>query len=105
MKKNECLSWDECLEWFDLFEIVPVETLYDGIWLKEKIRGLYDQESLDWKNHEGYVVRVADSFHYEQFSVNVAKFVHKNHVQTENHWMHSSENESAKNSLSLDLEF
>jgi hypothetical protein len=43
----------------------------------------------DGKEHEGYVVRNADGFDYKDFSTNVAKYVRKNHVQTDTHWMHS----------------
>ena len=40
------------------------------------------------QNHEveGFVVRNVDSFAYEDFSKNVAKYVRKNHVQTDEHW-------------------
>lgn len=81
-EKNECLNWEETLEWFDLFKIVPVEVLYDGIWNEELIR------NIDYGNQEGYVVRTFDSFHYDDFKKNVAKCVRANHVQTDNHWAH-----------------
>jgi len=80
-EKNFCLSWEETLEWFDLFKIIPVEVLYDGIWNEELIR------NIDYGNQEGYVVRTFDSFHYDDFKMNVAKCVRANHVQTDNHWM------------------
>lgn len=35
---------------------------------------------------EGYVVRTADSFPIEDFGQNVAKFVRKNHVNSDEHW-------------------
>lgn len=40
-----------------------------------------------WENDisEGYVVRLADE--YTDFSKSVAKWVRKNHVQTDQHWM------------------
>jgi hypothetical protein len=82
-EKNECLNWEETLEWFDLFKIIPVEVLYDGIWNEELIR------NIDYGNQEGYVVRSFDSFHYDDFKKNVAKCVRANHVQTDNHWIHS----------------
>lgn len=81
-EKNECLNWEETLEWFDLFKIVPVEVLYDGIWNEELIR------NIDYGNQEGYVVRTFDSFHYDEFKTNVAKCVRANHVQTDKHWSH-----------------
>ena len=37
-------------------------------------------------DREGYVVRLAGSFHYRAFRRSVAKFVRKNHVQTDDHW-------------------
>ena len=35
---------------------------------------------------EGYVVRTVDSFPIDEFDRNVAKFVRKNHVNTDEHW-------------------
>lgn len=84
--RNYCLAWDDTVEWAKLLglEIVPV--LYDGIWDEKTIRGLYLDK--DWQTKEGYVVRTAHSFHYSQFRKCVAKYVRKNHVQTEKHWMY-----------------
>jgi hypothetical protein len=36
---------------------------------------------------EGYVIRLADSFHYKNFQKSVVKYVRKNHVKTDKHWM------------------
>lgn len=85
---NVCLSWDETEEWFELLEITPVPVLYDGIFDIDVIKGLWDGK----KRHacEGYVVRVADSFAYSDFQKSVAKFVRKDHVQTDKHWMNGS---------------
>ena len=84
--KNECLSWDDTLEWFDLLSIEPVPVLYDGLFDEGKIRALWTPEQ--WEKQEGYVVRVAEAFGYGEFSRKVAKFVRPNHVQTSRHWMH-----------------
>lgn len=83
---NQCLSWDDTMTWFSLLGITPVNVLYDGIFDENKIRSLYDVG--DWKNKEGYVIRLADSFDYKDFKLSVAKYVRKNHVQTVKHWMH-----------------
>lgn len=83
-EKNECLSWDETLEWFELFNITPVPVLYDGIWDEKKIRAI--EKDLKWESNEGYVVRLAESFTYGQFKNSIAKFVRKGHVQTTKHW-------------------
>jgi hypothetical protein len=85
--RNECLSWDETLEYFNLMGITPVPVLYDGIYDETAIKALYNPKT-DWQTREGYVIRVADGFAYGQFRTSVAKFVRKNHVQTVKHWMH-----------------
>jgi hypothetical protein len=36
---------------------------------------------------EGYVVRCTRSFKSNEFEKNVAKFVRKDHVQTDEHWL------------------
>jgi ATP-dependent RNA circularization protein (DNA/RNA ligase family) len=85
-ESNVCLSWDETMEWFELFGITPVTTLYVGMFDEQVLRKLTQQ--LDTSKQEGYVVRVYESFHFSEFNKNVAKYVRKNHVQTTDHWMH-----------------
>ncbi|AXH72860.1 MAG: RNA ligase [Caudoviricetes sp.] len=81
--KNECLSWDQTQEWFQLLGIISVPVLYDGIYDEEKIKSLYSEDK--WETMEGYVIRLAESFSYFDFKNSVAKFVRKNHVQTAKH--------------------
>ena len=83
-ERNECLSWDETLEYFQLLNVTPVPVMYDGIWDEKKIRDL--EKQLDFKKDEGYVVRIADGFKYGDFRKSVAKFVRAGHVQTTKHW-------------------
>jgi hypothetical protein len=85
-EKNQCLSWDDTLDWFLLLNIPHVPILYDGIWDEEKIKSLWRKD--DWDQHEGYVVRIADSFSYGEFKHKMAKFVRSRHVHTAKHWMH-----------------
>jgi hypothetical protein len=82
--KNNCLSWDETLEYFNLLDIIPVPVLYDDIWDEKKIRKI--EQTLNYDRNEGYVVRLADSFTYGQFKSSIAKFVRAGHVQTSKHW-------------------
>lgn len=84
---NECLAWDDTVEWFELLGISSVPILYDGIYDEKAIRALYDSKR-DWDHVEGYVVRVADGFSYGQFRQCTAKFVRRGHIQTTKHWMH-----------------
>ncbi|MGX5608814.1 RNA ligase family protein [Bacillus cereus] len=85
--ENKCLSWDETVEWAELLELQTVPVLYRGIFDEEKIKACYTKKSLLGGVQEGYVIRLADSFHYDDFKYAVAKFVRKNHVQTDEHWM------------------
>jgi len=78
---NRCLSWSETLEWFELLGVTPVPVLYSGPFDVEAIKGLWKGEG------EGYVVRLASGFGYSEFRRSVAKFVRKEHVQTDAHWM------------------
>lgn len=87
-----CLSWDDTLIWCELLGLTPVPVLYRGeyfhdIWLylPSGFRSGIIQGKI-----EGFVVRVDGEFKYEEFCLNVAKYVRKNHVQTDSHWMHSS---------------
>lgn len=88
---NQCLSWDDTVVWFGLLDIPMVPVLYDGIWDEAKIKALYNEKT-DRDIHEGYVVRLADSFEYKDFKTSVAKFVRANHVGTQKHWFYGSNN-------------
>jgi hypothetical protein len=87
---NVCLSWDETLEWCELLDLTFVPVLYRGKYNEDLFRG-WTEESLNSRSPdpvEGYVIRTAGSFAYEDFTPNVAKWVRKGHVQpTEGHWM------------------
>lgn len=80
---NICWPWDLTLSLFRHLDIVPVKELYRGPW----DQSWFDNYELP-EASEGYVVRNADKFHFDNFAINVAKFVRKDHVQTDQHWMH-----------------
>lgn len=81
-----CLSWDETLEFFDILEIETVPVLYDGPFDDLLVENLWDDAMHG--SHEGYVMRLADSFAMKDFRFCVGKFVRKNHINTVKHWMH-----------------
>jgi hypothetical protein len=85
-ERNECLSWPETLEWFELLGITPVPVLWQGKFDAKGIKDLHLKLRLNFEKDEGYVVRVADSFKYSEFKNSVAKFVRAGHVQTARHW-------------------
>lgn len=84
-EKNTCLSWNETLEWFQLLNIKPVDTIYSGLYNKDRI--LKFAKYYTALGEEGLVIRTADSFDYGNFKTCVAKYVRADHVQTEHNWM------------------
>lgn len=85
-ENDMCMAWDDTIAWFDILQIEPVNVLYDDIFDEDEIRHLWVPEMAP--THEGYVLRVADSFNMKDFRFNVGKFVRKDHVNTIKHWMH-----------------
>ena len=83
-----CLPWDETVEVFRRCGVTPVPVLWRGIFGAAQLRDL--AKELDTNKVEGYVVRLASSFYIEQFENSVGKFVRKNHVNTDEHWLYSS---------------
>lgn len=82
---NNALSWDETVQWCELLGLTHVPVLYQGVYDRTIIKSLYTPDNNEMM--EGFVVRNADSFHYDQFNENVAKFVRENHVQNgAKHW-------------------
>jgi len=74
--RNECLSWDETLEWCSLLGLTVVPVLYRGLWDEKLARGIYRRE-LDGNPLEGFVARIAAKFALAEFPVCVGKFVAK----------------------------
>lgn len=84
---NICLSWEETESWISLFGLKSVPVLYKGLFSKKICEGVWKNLSSD--KNEGYVVRISGEFDFDNFGQNVAKFVRKNHVTTNNHWKYS----------------
>ena len=82
--RNVCLSWDATEEWLELFGLTSVPVLYRGIWDEALIKKMWSESEYD--RQEGYVVRVEDSFTFNEFRKSIAKFVRPNHVQSSHHW-------------------
>ncbi len=81
---DTCLSWDDSLELIALLGLATPKVLYNGVFDEQAIRNI--ELDKDWDSFEGYVVRLADSFKYSDFSKSVAKYVRANHVTTDTHW-------------------
>lgn len=78
-----CLSFDE----LESLGVVTPKVLYRGIYDRQKLIEL--ATSIETSISEGYVVRLDDGFHKDDFSKYVMKFVRQNHVQTDIHWTKS----------------
>jgi hypothetical protein len=98
-----CLSWDDTLALVKHLNLITVPVLYRGIWDEETIKGLWTGKgrfpTFEAKNDnpkfpgdfvpcdaEGYVVRLANAFQYEDFHKSVGKFVRSSHVKGNAHW-------------------
>jgi hypothetical protein len=81
-ENNECLSYDDTEDWCNLLGLTHVPVLYRGIFDENFLKNY----KIDTEKQEGYVVRLAASFKFEDFAKSVAKWVRKNHVTTTNHW-------------------
>ena len=77
-----CMSWADTQEYLTLLGLHSVPVLYTGLFNKMTV-------DIDEETTEGYVVRLQSAFQYNDFAKSVAKYVRSNHVQTDEHWMHS----------------
>jgi len=82
---NWCLSWHDTEDFLSELPVyIPTpKVLYHGMFDETKVRAIHI------RNMEGYVVRNAGQFHYDDFSKNVVKNVRRDHVQTDKHWLQS----------------
>jgi ATP-dependent RNA circularization protein (DNA/RNA ligase family) len=85
-EKNECLSIKETLEYCDLLNLHFVPILINDFTYDEKTLIKLGEEC-EKNNKEGFVIRNIESFHYDDFKYNLAKYVRKNHVQSDEHWI------------------
>jgi hypothetical protein len=88
---NVCLSWQETIEYFELIGIEPVPVLYAG--QTDTIEIFMDiQTEMNSNQSEGYVVRIADEFHFKDFRYCTAKFVFDTFRPGINgHWLYNKE--------------
>jgi predicted kinase len=82
---NRCLPFDETVAWAQALGLPTPAIVWRGIWDEGAMRVL----RIDTERREGYVVRTAAGFAYDDFGASVAKWVRRGHVQTDSHWMHA----------------
>jgi hypothetical protein len=84
-EKNECLSWDDTIEYAQLLDLPTPKEIYRGIFDLKELEKL--AKNLDLSIEEGFVVRATKGFAYDEFSEHVTKYVREGHVQTDQHWL------------------
>lgn len=101
---NRCLSWSETEDWCSLLGLHTVPVRYRGPWRQDLVLSQWNGQGAfptfgskeqfpKWPTDfepckaEGYVVRTEAAFAYKEFGLSVAKWVRKEHVQTDSHWM------------------
>lgn len=86
-------SWDEVQTWAKALGAPTVPVLMVGSFdtakgLQETIELMASQPSKCGGEREGVVVRRAGTFWDHDFPLALAKYVRKDHVQTDDHWAH-----------------
>ncbi len=86
-------DWDEVTLWAEELSVPTVPVLWRGkIESEEHIKTLTESfatnEGSLGGEREGSVLRLARAYHNQDFPVSIAKWVRKDHVQTDDHWKH-----------------
>lgn len=86
--KNECLSWDETVNFCKEKNIKIVDEIYRDEYNIKKIMSAFSEYCSLHKNQdvEGFVVRNSDKFLYDDFNKNVGKYVRYHHLKTDSDW-------------------
>jgi ATP-dependent RNA circularization protein (DNA/RNA ligase family) len=88
-ENNWCLPWKETLQYCELLEFKTVPVIFNQLYDMDKINRAWLPYS---DTHEGYVVRLRDGFHYDDFTESVAKYVkpkfHDDLQAKNKHWLY-----------------
>lgn len=84
-----CLSWEDTCTYAQLLDLPQPKVFYSGIFDLDVFKKI--AEKLDTSIEEGFVVRLVESFSYDDFSKSVTKYVREGHVQENaQHWIKSA---------------
>ncbi len=89
--KERFMSYDIMKVWAENHGMQTVPLIYMGkipsiVWLENFLKEELLKPSALGGTREGFVIRLRKSFHQDDFSKNVFKYVRKGHVQTDEHW-------------------
>lgn len=85
-ENNNCLSWDETLEYAFLLGLQTVPVIYRGVYDEKLIKEAFSMIQKGDQRQEGYVVRLSDEYNYSQFRKSLAKFVALDFEIKHGHW-------------------
>lgn len=90
--QNESLSWFETISIFDKIGVSYPSVIYEGIYDKQAIlENFEDYKGKKNRQVEGFVIRLKDSFLYEDFSKSVAKYVCDDfEITSSKHWRYEA---------------
>jgi RNA ligase len=90
-QQDEWLAWEEVVFWAELFELYTVPVLEWGYFKPADAQPFIEKRmplgSVFGGDCEGFVFRNAERFGSDVFAQNIIKYVRKNHVQTDQHWV------------------
>ena len=82
--QNQCMSWNDTVEWATLMGLQTVPVIYRGEYSRQAVDDAFKPYR---DTHEGYVIRRAGAFPYRNFRRFVGKYVRANHVVEHGlHW-------------------
>jgi RNA ligase len=87
-ERDMCLSWPDTEEWARELDVDIVPVLFRGIFDKVAVLGLLTGPSAFGPEREGLVLRWAEAFPRDEHERATGKLVRKDHVKTDQHWMH-----------------
>ena len=82
--EEKCLSWKKTKEIAEALGICMVTELFIGNYNRDYIK--YLAENIVKTGQEGLVVRNTEEYSIDAMGMNIAKYVRKDHVQTDKHW-------------------
>lgn len=83
--RNTRLDLDDQLEWCKLLGLTHVPIIWRGVYDEASLRDIH--KDLDTEKVEGYTITLVNGYHASKFRKSIAKWVRKNHVTTDEHWM------------------
>lgn len=86
-EERRCMSWHETIGICNMLDLHTVPVFYRGIFDQELIHKAFPA-TYNGDLTEGYVIRLADDFMYDDFQKSIAKFVSKSFIIADDkHWM------------------